>query len=186
MLSVHIATLVTATAVFIASGCGGSSTTGTTSNTSTFSKHAAAQTTRSTAATQPKAALIAIPLGTPLTRSEWIKKGEAVCSKLNAQLAANTAKSTSEFARILPQAAAYEHTELVTLAKLIPPASMALDWRQFLTETKEWSENSLKIAQATPPGQFKIDTPLAVATKNIHEHLAAIARRDGFKECALV
>lgn len=186
MLHVCLTALLLTMITLVASGCGGSSKAEVTTSASSTTTTTTASTSAVTPTPTPKVAVVRLASGTPLTRAEWIKKGEAVCAKLNAQLAANTIRTPSDFARVLPQAAAYERAEFNSLVKLAPPASMSKDWQHFLTATEEWAENSLKVANLATPGNFNINTPLAVATKNIHEHLAAIAKRDGFKECALV
>ncbi len=178
MLPIYLAVL--AAIVLAAEGCGSSSKTPST-DASTAATSQAAST-----ASAPKVAMVTLPTGKPLTHARWIAKGEAICAHLNAQLAANSVKSTSEFARALPIAAADERAEFRALVKLVPPPSYSKAWQQFLTDTKQWSENSAKLAQSTTPAQFTMSGALLTATKDLHERLAAIAKHAGFKECALV
>jgi hypothetical protein len=188
VLLAYLAVLVLATTALAASGCGGSSITTTTTDASTTAAPPTTSTATTTAATAtaPKVAVVTLAAGKPLTRAQWIARGEAICARLNAQLAANTVKSTSEFARVLPLAAADERTEFTALVKLVPPPSDAKAWQRFLTDTEQWAENSSKLAQSETPGQFTLKVPLVTSTKDLHERLAAIAKRAGFKECALV
>jgi hypothetical protein len=121
-----------------------------------------------------------------LTHAEWISKGEAICSRLNAELAADSVKSQREFGRALPQAAADERAEAIELAALVPPKIEAAGWQQFLTSTQQWSENSAKLGEAARAGIFNTSLPLFRETEKLHAYLTAIVRHDGFKECALL
>ena len=186
MLFAHIAALALATTAFVASGCGSSSSTTTTTTTAASTPATTASTTTPPVATVPAPPTIALASGTPLTRAQLITKGEAICTRLNAQLGASTAKSLAELARALPVAAAEEKAEFVQLVKLVPPATMASAWREFLAETKQWSEDSEKLAISTQTQQLSLTAPLVQSTRAIHEHLAHVAERAGFKECALI
>jgi predicted outer membrane protein len=68
--------------------------------------------------------------GKPLTRAEWIAAGEAICKRTNAQLGSLHIKSLKDYARVLPQAASYDQAESSELGRLVPPASMASDWKK--------------------------------------------------------
>lgn len=170
------------TIVLIASGCGSSSPK-TISASSTPARTSTAP-SRTTPAAQP----VIVATGRPLTRSQWLRKGDAICARLNSWLATNSVKSTADFAVVLPQAAIHERAELESLVKLVPPAAHRRDWREFLRATQQWAANSEtlgRVAQAEGAA-FNVNLPLARATKDLHERLAHVAKREGFKECSLV
>ena len=180
VLHIHLAALALVAVTFAAAGCGGSS------KTTTATATTASSTTTPDTTTSTSVAVVKLASGRPLTRAQWLARGDAICARLNSQLGANTVKSTKEFARALPVAAAYERAELARLVKLVPPPSMATDWQQFLTSTQQWAENSTKLGESAQGGHFTLTAPLVITTRNLHEHLAGIAKRDGFKECSLV
>jgi hypothetical protein len=183
VLHAHLAAFALVVSALVMSSCGGSSKSG----SQTAGAIVAAPGSITSSATLSLATVVVKPVaGKPLTHAEWITKGEAICARLNAQLAATPAKSVTEFARALPQAAAYEQSELAQLVKLTPPPSRASDWQQFLTGTREWADDSAKMGASARAGQFNANMPLFQATQKAHEKLAAIAKRDGFKECALL
>lgn len=192
MLPTYFAAALTlAIVVAVVSGCGGSSkTVATTSAVSTTTPTTISTTTPTTSSggEHPGSAVAEVrpASGTPLTRSAWLATGDAICARLNAQLTADTVKSAHEFAEVLPQTAADERAEFKQLVKLVPPTSMAKDWQEFLTYTHEWSENSAKLGNLALAGHLSLSAPLAITTREVHEHLAQIAKRDGFKECSLV
>jgi hypothetical protein len=185
MLLMYLAALALAATVLAASGCGGSSKSGSTSTSA--SAPTTTTTTASTSTTPPATTTtVKVAAGKPLTHAQWIAKGDAICARLNAELAANTVKSTAEFARVLPVAAADEQAELAQLVKLVPPTSKTKDWQEFLTGTQEWAANSYKLAESSQSGSFTLKAPLVATTRKIHETLAHLAQHEGFKECSLV
>jgi hypothetical protein len=186
VLLAHLTGAAFAVVVLATTGCGNSSKTST-------ATAASATTTATTTSSTPTASTpttttispVVIATGKPLTHAQWLAKGDAICARLNTQLAANGVKSLNEFARVLPEVAAYEHTELTQLVKLVPPPSQREDWQKFLNETREWAENSAKLGQSAQTTQFTLTEPLVVTTRKLHERLARVAKREGFKECSL-
>jgi hypothetical protein len=184
VLLAQIAALVLAAGAFAVSGCGGSSTTNTAQTVATATQ--ATATTSSHTVTAPPPPTVKLATGTPLTRAQLRAKAEVVCKRLNAQLAVTSVKTLKELGRALPQAAADEHAEFAQLIKLVPPSSMTNEWQQFLGGTKEWAENSAKLAVSARTRQLSLSAPLLLETRAIHEHVAHLAKQAGFKECALV
>src|ERR1700722_8969694 len=68
----------------------------------------------------------------PLTRAELTAKANAICKTVTAKLATKTIKSQQDIARIAPELAGFEQTALGELSKLVPPAGLANDWKQFV------------------------------------------------------
>jgi hypothetical protein len=177
--------LIFAIAMLAVSGCGSSSKTGSTSTSAQVTPTTtAATTTTPTSTTSPTQ--VKEVSGAPLTRAEWIAKGDAICAQLNTQLAANVVDKSNGFATVLPQAAAYEHAEVVQLTKLVPPSSQAKDWHMFLAETQRWSENTAKLGASAKSGHFTLSTPLVALTTKIRANVVSIAKREGFKYCSEV
>jgi predicted AAA+ superfamily ATPase len=122
--------------------------------------------------------------GKPLTRAQWVIRGDAICARTNAQLTATTAKTLSEFSHKLPEAVAYYQTELAALSKLVPPTSKANDWQEFLTGTLQISQNTAKLAEIAQARQITLHEPELFAVNKIREVITRVAKRDGFKDCS--
>jgi hypothetical protein len=118
-----------------------------------------------------------------LTRAQLIAQADAICASTNAALSASRIKSSSELARILPQAAAYDRAETIQLRKLVPPASMANDWKQILVGVQKFAEATSAVAADAQTNKLAAATRLVAATERTHEQTAAIAKRDGFSDC---
>jgi hypothetical protein len=183
VLQVHLAALALAAMALAVSGCGSSSKSATATTSSTTAATIPASSTTSTAA--PTLTAVKLATGTPLTHAEWLARGDSICARLNAQLAANTVTSIRQLAQVLPQAAAYERAEFVKLVKLVPPSADATSWQKFLTETQQWAANSAALGRSARTTQFTLNEPLVTVTRSLHEKLARRAKQEGFKECSL-
>ena len=161
--------------------CGSSSKT----TVTTGGTQAASTTVSTTAPATLPTVTVHVATGTPLSTAAWHAQAERICARLNSALNAVKVKTVSELEASLPQAAANERTEVAELSKLVPPASKAKDWEQFLTDSLRWAEVSDELAKsAGGPGTLK--TPLAIAARSLHEHFALLIRHDGFRECSFV
>jgi hypothetical protein len=187
VLHIHLAALALAAFALVVSGCGSSSkSSATTSAANTTTATTTSSTSAPTTTTTTPVVAVKLATGKPLTHTQWLAKGDAICARLNNQLAASGVKSIRELGQVLPQAAAYEHAELAQLVKLVPPAADAKSWQEFLAETQRWAENSTKLGQSAQTAQFSLNEPLVGITRKLHEHLAHRAKHQGFKECSLV
>ncbi len=185
MLSLQLAAFLFAATMLLAVGCGGSSksatTTASTADQPTNSTVAASASDTATQATEP----VKLAGGKPLSQKQWIAKGDAICAQLLAELEADPITSLAGFARVMPQAAAYERAEVAQLLKLTPPASKMADWQQFLNDTSQWAADTQKLGELAQVGKFSATSPIARATINIQKELTGIAKRDGFHKCSL-
>src|ERR1700722_5724199 len=80
----------------------------------------------------------------PLTRAELTAKANAICKTVTAKLATKTIKSQQDIARIAPDLAGFEETALGELSKLVPPAGLANDWKQFVAGAGRLSAKTQK------------------------------------------
>jgi hypothetical protein len=176
--------LALATTMLVGVGCGGSSkTSSSVSSTATTASQTATTGQATNAALNSKE--ITIASGKPLSHAAWIAKGDAICAATNVKLSSTTAKNTHDFARLLPQTAAYERIEAAELSKLVPPTSKADDWKRILAELQKFAEFSEKAGEYARVNNFKAATPVAQAGNNAQRELVAIAKRDGFKICSV-
>lgn len=182
MSAKQLAAIGLAAAALTATGCGGSSKNTTTSTTASVvtSATTAAQTKPSTTGAEIK-----VSSGKPLPRAVWISKGDAICGRVNVKLSTTSAQTQQDFARLLPQSAAYERQEAVELSKLVPPATMRADWQQVVTDLQKFSELSIKAGEYAAVNNFELARPIAKAGNRAQEDMVLVAKRDGFKVCSL-
>jgi hypothetical protein len=171
-----------ATIAFAVAGCGsGSSQTASTSPGSTNPGTTSVSTTNTTAT-------VAVASGTPLSRTQIISRADAICRRLNAEL--DTAKSKistqADIVHIAPQRAALEQSTLVLLSKLTPPASMAHDYQQILTDRQVLIEDLTKLGQDAAANNLSAEQPVFSSSAAVVSQLAVTGQRDGFKYCKQV
>jgi hypothetical protein len=161
----------------VAAGCGGSSKTNSTTTTSVTTTASVPTSTSTTASITPAT-------GKPLTSSEWIAKGDSICTRANTKLNATTIKTSQDFARILPQAAVYDHNEAAELSKLVPPTAMTTNWAQIIAGIQKFSEYSAKAGEYAKANNIKATTTTLITANKVQAEFAAAAKRDGFKVCS--
>ncbi len=171
--------------VLATSGCGGSSKSGSTGTP------AAATTPATTTAAGTTATTASIPVvtvkassGKPLTRAQWMAKANALCTNLKNELSLLHVKFAAEFARTLPQEAAYVRVEVAHLAQLVPPASEASNWQQFLNAGLQWAEGDMQMLKYANQGAHILTSPAARATIAVYARVLALAKRSGLKACS--
>jgi hypothetical protein len=170
MSRTSIAALVLATVMLAASGCGGSSK----------SSHQAASSTQAPASGNVESSASKAPL----SRAELIAKADAICKDLNAKRSTIVLRSVADYARYLPQAAAYYRAAIVELDKLNPPASMSRDWQTIIKADRIIAVNTAKVGEDAKAKKIAAIRPLYAATAPIQKHRLATAQRDGFKYCS--
>lgn len=118
-----------------------------------------------------------------LTRSELIVRGDALCRRINARLAATRIKSGKDNARL----GAYEQAEVAEMRRLTPPASMASGWRQVVTGAQTLADATTKIGQYPLEGYFQPRPAVRaafIAAGAGTKQMVTAAQREGFKDCA--
>jgi hypothetical protein len=194
-----LAAIVIAAVALGVSGCGGSSKTGsTTTVASTPTQTTTAQTTSTQTTTAQTSSTTTTPVlpstgepikiksGTPLTRRVLIAKAEPICERANTELDSTKIKSIEDYARVLPQTASYDRIEANELSKLVPPAAMAKAWTEIVTDLQKFGEYTEMVAEYAQAKKFTTAVPIFTAGRATHEKLAGIAKRNGFKECAVI
>lgn len=122
----------------------------------------------------------------PLTRAELKAKANAICKTVTAKLASKTAKNQQDIARIAPELAGFEQSALIDLGKLIPPAELANDWKQFVAGAQTLAENTAKLGEYAKANNLKAAKALIVSSETVQQRMVATAKRDGIKECEQV
>ncbi len=181
----QLAALALAAISLAAAGCGSSKSEATSTAASTTT--ASAKTTSTSVAEPPATTLptvkVTVARGKPLTRAQWIAKGDKICGRYQAEIETLSVKKVSELPRVLPQEAAYVRAELGQLVKLVPPAAHAKEWQQLLNATLQWAEGSDMLASQPNLGGALLSSPVGRAVIAVHSNVVQIANHAGFKVC---
>lgn len=177
MSHARLAALAVAASALIASGCGGSSK----SSTHTESSALAGSTTQQASTSSPKQASTS---SKPLTRTQLIAKADAICKRVNARLASSTAHNHQQIVRIAAQLAAFERTATGELMQLVPPAELATDWSQIVAGVRALADTTARYGEYAASNQLANAQKFIVAGRRRTRQAAAVAKRDGFTDCA--
>jgi hypothetical protein len=144
--------------------------------------------TRLTAVALATAALAASGCGSakPLTRAELAAKADAICKTVSAKLASKTIKTQQDIARVAPELASFEQSALSDLSKLVPPAELENDWKQFIAGAQTLAENTSKLGEYAKTNNLKQARDLITSSQAVQQRMTTIARRDGLKSCEQV
>ncbi|HTD57259.1 MAG TPA: hypothetical protein VK672_00040 [Solirubrobacteraceae bacterium] len=122
----------------------------------------------------------------PLTRAELTAKANAICKTVTVKLAGHTIKTQSDIARVAVELAAFEQAALNELSKLVPPAELASDWKQFIAGAQTLAENTQKLGEYAKVNNLKGAHGLIVSSQAVQKQMVTIAKRDGLTGCEQV
>jgi hypothetical protein len=160
----RLAALALAATTLVVCGCGES--TKSSSNKTTSSAHS------EVAATLPTEAPVH---SAPLTRAQFITKADTICYHMNTERAPLSIRSPGDYARVVPQMATYQRATYTELSKLVPPAG-----------ARTLAESITKVGQYAQTNNITTAHPLLVMFANTRQLMRVTAKRDGFKDCALI
>jgi hypothetical protein len=167
MLHVHVVALTLVAAALAASGCGGSS-----KGTATATSASAASQTSSAASSKP------------LTRSELIARGDAICYRLNAKRASLTINRPQDYERLVPPLATYELAAAAEMGRLTPPTSMARDWQQMVSGARTVAQATGRFHTYAEASTGKIARTIDLVLGKGIDELVHAAKHAGFKDCS--
>jgi len=138
------------------------------------------ETTASTIANSAESA----PRGPVLSRRALISKADAICFGINARRSSTKLSVREDYVQLVPPLAAYETTALVKLNKLVPPAAMAGDWNQILADARALIEATAAVGREFTNNEVPQAEASILVAETAGQKMVAVARRDGFKDCA--
>lgn len=181
----RLSTLVLIATVLTVTGCGGgSSSTGSstasatgTGSTSTATTGASSTSPSTTAAT-----------GKALSAPRLVAQADAICGKLNQELAAAKDEygTQAQAARVAAQRAGVEQTALNELSKLTPPTAIADDWQQMIADRRALIEDLNKASADATAKDLKAENAVLLVGTGLGPKMLAAADRGGFKGCGHV
>jgi hypothetical protein len=123
----------------------------------------------------------------PLTRAELTAKANAICATVTNKLASKKGiNSQQDIARVAPELASFEQTALTELGKLVPPAELANDWKEFVAGAQTLAENTAKLGEYAKANHLKEAKSLITSSEKIQQQMVATAKRDGIAACEKV
>jgi hypothetical protein len=125
----------------------------------------------------------------PLTRAELTSKADAICRTVTAKLEVATkggVSSLQAIARLAPKLLAFEQTALVELGKLVPPAELEADWKQFVAGAQALVEYTAKLGEYVSRKETQPIKNVIASASATQKQMSAIAKRNGLKDCQQV
>jgi hypothetical protein len=122
----------------------------------------------------------------PLTHAELVSKANAICKTVTAKFATRSANSVQDIARVAPELADFEQKALSELSKLVPPADLESDWKQFIASAEMLAENTSKLGEYAKANNLKAAGQLIRSSETTQHQMQAIAKRNGLTECEQV
>ena len=126
--------------------------------------------------------------GSSLARSAFIARADAICKRLNAEIAKVKPKSRSlpEIARVAPIHAAVEQAAVSELSQLTPPASIAREWQQLVSYRRALATELAKLGRDAKTMSSASIRALTASKLRVHKQLLAAGAQAGFKDCPQV
>lgn len=179
MLRTQLAAATLALAALAASGCGSSKSGATTTS--------AAATTATTTSAEPTTTTpsVTVTNGKSLSLAHWVAAGDAICQRVQNQLATISAHNPTQFERGLPQAAIIYTNEAEDLGKLAPPKTSVHDWETYINDVHLYSEYTNTILQEFKAGHKTISPALQAKLAALQSSEITIGKRYGFKVCSI-
>jgi hypothetical protein len=122
----------------------------------------------------------------PLTHAELVRKANAICKTVTAKFATKSANSVQDIARIAPELASFEQQALSELSKLVPPANLESDWKQFIAGAELLAENTSKLGEYAKTNDLKAAHGVIISSETTQHQMQAIAKRNGLNGCEQV
>jgi hypothetical protein len=169
-----LSTFALAAVALSAAGCGGGSSTAATGNVAASSPSAA--TGKNAQASGA------------LSKPQLVAQADAVCKRLNTELARVQAKSETaqEALRVVPRNIALERRALAELNGLRPAPSLAKGWAQIIADRKVLVDELAKLLDDASKGDKAGIRKLAQSKQLAHTTLNQAAKAQGFKDCGVL
>jgi hypothetical protein len=123
--------------------------------------------------------------GDALAKSQLIKKADAICQRLNAELIAVRPIGTiSEIAQIIPHRAVLEQRVVTELSSLTPQAPTSHGLRQIIAYRQTLAQELAELGVDAKRRDMAAIKRLAVSKARLHQKLLDAATSAGFSSCA--
>ncbi len=120
------------------------------------------------------------------TRASLVTAADAVCRRLNRELAGDNIATVQDIVRVVGRRAAREQRALDELGRLAVPVSLAPQWQQILASRRAIIESIIKVGQVVRTGKVHGMEPILTKSADIARRMRTTAQRAGFSDCATV
>lgn len=173
MLGNFVTIFVLVTVMTAIGGCGSSS-----SDRSATSKSASSSVAHTT--TLPAVKQVS---ATPLSRASLIRAGNSICAHLAADSNLIKVRSAAEFQLALQQTTGYQLSLYRKLSRLAPPASMAGEWNEMISDARAMAESSSAATKYQDVQRNPAARPYLARFVQARLRLRATAQRAGLRAC---
>ncbi|HEY3971055.1 MAG TPA: hypothetical protein VGL79_06610 [Solirubrobacteraceae bacterium] len=115
-----------------------------------------------------------------------MSKANAICKTVTAKFATKSVRSVRDVARVAPELASFEEEALSGLSKLVPPANLESDWKQFVASAETLAENTSKLGEYAKANNLKAARAVITSSETAQHQMQTIAKRNGLTECEQV
>ncbi|MGI8557746.1 MAG: hypothetical protein ACR2ND_05480 [Solirubrobacteraceae bacterium] len=121
----------------------------------------------------------------PLSKSELVAKGDAICKRVNDGIRnVGPTNTAADVAKVAPKVYALEQQGVNDLRKLTPPGAVASDYTSFLDKTQVLTDDANKIGAAAKTNDKKTAQTIASEAASASASATSSASKLGFKDCA--
>jgi hypothetical protein len=118
------------------------------------------------------------------TKTAVTARANAICAAINREREQITLTSKQSYLTLVPSLIATERRAIKELEAVIPPTSVARDWRQILADARTIVNESTTTLNSIRQGNIAAVRMLLTHGKETQEQMATLSTRDGFDECA--
>jgi hypothetical protein len=116
-----------------------------------------------------------------MTREQFMAGAETICARLDAHI---KPLHNTNFAQVAPVIVGYERAALIDMQRLTPPASLAEDWKQIVTDEQMIAEDTAKLGEYSKANNTSATLTIFHTAEKLQQQMLATATRDGFRECS--
>ncbi|HEX4838213.1 MAG TPA: hypothetical protein VFV03_06800 [Solirubrobacteraceae bacterium] len=115
-----------------------------------------------------------------------IAQADAICRRVHNELVSIRPETQSETARLGAKVTAYERAAVAAMRRLVPPASLAGDWKEIVAGAQTLADDAAKITAYARASKLETKAARALISESrtLRNHLLTVATRDNFKDCS--
>ncbi|GAC1434487.1 MAG: hypothetical protein NVSMB51_01780 [Solirubrobacteraceae bacterium] len=121
----------------------------------------------------------------PLSKSDFVARGNAVCTRVNTGIrGVGRTTTAADVVREAPKVHAIEQRGVGDLRRLSPPREFATDWSRMLGDLQMLTDNTAKIGDAARRNDAAAAGTIAKASSAIAAQVNTLALKLGLTSCA--
>jgi hypothetical protein len=137
--------------------------------------------------TRAAALVLMLPLaacGGGLSKSELVKEGDAICARVNREVAKEPdPKSAADLERLAKRTVEISEPAIEDMEALEPPEELQADFDRFVASLKRQRDLTRRIGDAAGEGDTAELQRIGADAQKAQDEYRKVADRIGFKEC---